>query len=401
MRSRLANRCLCVVLSLWLAGAATAQPRPAPVPTTATLPFAADLREEVRRFAVTVTDRQGVTQTRQIPVSLYRPPGSGPFPLAIVSHGRGPAPQRGQPERQRFEPLSRYLVSKGYAVAVPTRVGYGETAGDFDPEGVGTCQAMQPEAMAAAGSDQVLATLEFARTLPWVDGGRWVALGQSVGGLITAAVAARNPPGLAAAISFSGGHGGNPHHRPGAPCSPQQLERLWAERAAASRIPLLWLYWANDQYWGNEVPQRWAAAWAAGGGRVEFHMLAAAGTDGHRGLHIDMDHWVPLVEQHLARAGFTQSGVPLRPPASAFARLDDLAMVPTSQAHREGHYRAFLGAEPPRAFAVGPTGAVGRARGDWAIGRALAACAARSPMPCRLYAVDDDVVWVPPDSETR
>jgi dienelactone hydrolase len=388
---------LTIGLTIGLAGAAMAQPRPTPAP----LPLAKDLHEEVRRFAVTVTDRHGLTQTRQIPVTLYRPAGSGPFPLAIVSHGRSPAAQRGEPERQRFEPLSRYLVSKGFAVAVPTRVGYGETAGDFDPEGVGQCQAVQPEAMAAAGSDQVLATLEFARILPWVDSGRWVAIGQSVGGLVTAAVAARNPPGLAAAISFAGGHGGNPQRRPGAPCGPQQLERLWTERAGAARITPLWLYWANDQYWGSEVPQRWATAWAAGGGRLEFHMLAAAGSDGHRGLHIDMDHWVPLVEAHLARAGFTQPGAPLRPPASAYARLDQLAMVPTSQAHRDGHYRAFLGTEPPRAFAVGPTGAVGRAQGDWAIGRALAACSVRSPMPCRLYAVDDDVVWVPPDSDTR
>jgi dienelactone hydrolase len=394
----LVRRCL-LASALWigLAGVVLAQPRPAP----ASLPLATDLREEVRRFAVTVADRQGVTQTRQIPVTLYRPAGSGPFPLAIVSHGRSPAPQRGQPERQRFELLSRYLVNKGFAVAVPTRVGYGETAGEFDPEGVGGCQAMQPEAMAAAGSDQVLATLEFARTLPWVDGGRWVAVGQSVGGLVTAAVAARNPPGLAAAISFSGGHGGNPQRRPGAPCSPHQLERLWTELAGTSRITPLWLYWANDQYWGTEAPQRWASAWAAGGGQLEFHMLAAAGSDGHRGLHIDMDHWVPLVEQHLARAGFSQSGSPARPTTRTYARLDELARVPTSQVHREGHYRAFLNSEPPRAFAVGPTGAVGRARGDWAMGRALAACAARSPAPCRLYAVDDDVVWMPPDTETR
>ena len=395
MRSRLAVFCL----AIWLGGAAIAQPGPAAMPTLAALPLAADLREEVRRFAVTVTDRQGLTQTRQIPVTLYRPAGNGPFPLAIVSHGRSPAPQRGLPQRQRFEALSRYLVSKGFAVAVPTRVGYGETAGDFDPEGVGTCQDMQPEAMADAGADQVLATLEFARTLPWVDGGRWVALGQSVGGLITAAVAARNPPGLVAAISFSGGHGGNPHRRAGAPCSPQQLERLWAERAGGARVSPLWLYWTNDRYWG--VPRRWAAAWATGGGRLEFHVLPAAGTDGHRGLHIDMDHWVPLVEAYLARAGFTQPGMPARPPASGHARLDDLAMVPTSQAHRDGHYRMFLDAESPRAFAVGPTGAVGRAQGDWAMGRALAACAGRSAKPCKLYAVDDDVVWVPPDSETR
>jgi hypothetical protein len=29
-----------------------------------------------------------------------------------------------------------------------------------------------------------------------------------------------------------------------------------------------------------------------------------------------MDHWVPLVEAYLARAGFGQSGLIARPPAS-------------------------------------------------------------------------------------
>ena len=70
-----------------------------------------------------------------------------------------------------------------------------------------------------------------------------------------------------------------------------------------------------------------------------------------------------------------------------------MAKVPTSQNNRDGAYKRFLEAKLPRAFAIGPKGAAGWATGDWAIGRALGFCQRRSGDRCKLYAVDDDVVW--------
>ena len=54
----------------------------------------------------------------------------------------------------------------------------------------------------------------------------------------------------------------------------------------------------------------------------------------------------------------------------------------------------IVGDIPPLAFAVGASGAAGWASGDWAMGRALGYCQRRGER-CKLYAVDDDVVWVP------
>lgn len=376
--------------------AADAVPRAAATPDAGvTSPLARDLREEVRRIPVTVSDAAGRSQAVAIAVTMYRPAGNGPFPVAIFSHGRSPGDKRAQQGRQRFEVLSRWLVAKGFAVFVPTRAGYGDTFGDFDPEHGGRCSALQLAPMAAAASDQVLAVLQHARTLPWVDARRWVALGQSVGGLATVAVAARNPPGLVAAINLAGGTGGNPDTRPGDPCSPHQLERLFATQAAGARVPMLWLYWHNDRYWGADVPKRWLEAWQDGGGQAEFHLLPAVGTDGHNGPQIDMDTWVPLAEAYLARAGFGRSGIVPRPPPTDWARLADTAKVPASGPVREQLYRAFLAARAPRAFAISPGGSTGWASGDWALGRALGYCQSRRGEPCRLYAVDDDVVWTP------
>lgn len=368
---------------------------PAARSAAAAEPLAADLQEEVQHIPVTVKDLYGREVSRRIPLTIFKPAGDGPHPLVIFSHGRAPVDRRAQQSRLRFEHAARVLVNQGFVVIVPTRVGYGETYGDFDPEDAGGCSQMRIAPMSQAASDQVLATLEHARSLPYVDASRWVAMGVSVGGLTTLAVAARKPPGLVAAINFAGGAGGDPERRPGQPCMPSNIERHWETLATQTTLPLLWLYWENDRYWGAEHPKRWAQAWQQGGGALQFHLLPAVGADGHSGLSIDMNSWVPLVETYLAQAGFTRSAVVPRPPATAFAAIAEVEKMPTTQTVRDSLVQRFLASKVPRALALGPDGAAGYASGDWALGRALGFCQARRGVLCKLYAVDDDVVWVP------
>ncbi len=357
-------------------------------------PLALDLHEEIQRISVTVKDLYGREETRQIPITIFRPEGAGPFPLVIMSHGRATQDKRVLQGRQRYENLARYLVTKGFVVLVPTRVGYGESYGSFDPEDAGnSCSSLQIEPMATAASDQVLATLEFAKRLPYVDVEHWFAMGQSVGGLTTLATVWRNPPGLMAAINFSGGTGGNPDTKPGNPCSPHQIKWLLKSKGGQAKVAMLWFYWDNDKYWGNEHPKDWFKAWTDAGAKAEFHGLSAVGNDGHQGLAIDMNHWTPVVDQFFPRYGFDKSGVPPTPVPSAFAKIDEVDKVPVSQTNRENFYSRFLASKSPRAFAIGPTGGVGWATGDWAVGRALGLCQARRGLKCKLYAVDDEVVW--------
>jgi hypothetical protein len=75
--------------------------------------------------------------------------------------------------------------------------------------------------------------------------------------------------------------------------------------------------------------------------------------------------------------------------------VDEADKVPVSAINRDNLYRRFLSAKLPRAFAIGPGGAAGYASGDWALGRALGFCQSRRGLACKLYAVDNDVVWVP------
>jgi dienelactone hydrolase len=379
-----------LVLGLVVSTLAAASPAPARAEEAAAL----DMREQIQRVPVTVKDMFGRQETKPITITIFRPRGDGPFPLAIMNHGRATDAHRAEQGRQRYEDISRYLVSKGFVVLVPTRVGYAETYGDFDPETSGECNARRLEPMAEALFTQVMVTVEFAKTLPFVDASRWIVVGQSVGGFASVVAVGKHPAGLLAGINFAGGTGGDPDNRPQRPCSPQAVERLWRGLAPGATAPMAWFYWQNDQYWGPDIPKQWHAAWVEAGGKAEFHGMAAAGKDGHSGSGIDMDHWVPLVDDFLARLGFTNSSVVARPPPSGFAAIDDVDKVPISAASRDAAYRRFLEAKPPRAFAVGPHGAWGFVSGDWVLGKALGRCERRGET-CKLYAVDNDVVWVP------
>lgn len=283
---------------------------------------ALDLREEVLRLPVTVRDARGRSETKSIAITHFRPPGDGPFPLVVMNHGRAVADKRAGQGRQRYEALARYFVSKGFAVFVPTRLGYGDTYGDFDPEASGGCGVSRLPAVAQAASEQVLAAVALAAEQPWVDARHWFVMGGSVGGFTSLAVAARHPPGLIGAVNFSGGHGGRPDTHPGDPCGPRAISSLWQKQAATATVPTLWLYWENDRYWGAEWPVRWAEAWREGGGQVEFHSLSAVGTDGHAGTRIDMARWVPLMETFLGGLGYTRPGLLARPNGPAARRRE-------------------------------------------------------------------------------
>ncbi len=371
-------------------GVAHAQTAPEPGLTVEVV--AKDMREETVRIPVTVKDMYNRQETRTIPIIIFRPQGDGPFPLVVFNHGRAVTAKRATQGRNRPENLARYLVGKGFVVMAPTRVGYAETYGDFDPEDSGSCSQQRIEPKAIAASDQVLATVELAKTLPYVDATRWIVAGQSVGGLTAVTTVGRNPPGLLAGINFAGGSGGNPDDRPGRPCNPNTISNYWGSLAKNAKVPMLWLYWRNDKYWGEDVPKQWHKSWVNGGGQASFKSLAPAGDDGHSGSNIDMDHWLPVVDAFLGELGFNKPAIVTKPAATDFADIADAGKVPVSARSQATAYAKFLEAKPPRAFAVGNKGGWGHAYGDYAVGRALGFCQ-RSGQTCQLYAVDDKVVW--------
>jgi hypothetical protein len=84
-------------------------------------------------------------------------------------------------------------------------------------------------------------------------------------------------------------------------------------------------------------------------------------------------------------------------PKTDYAAVDDIAAVPFLTEAGRAAYREYLGKMTPRAFAVSPNGAWCWAEeGEAPEKRALATCAKSSGQACKLYSVDDYVVWQGP-----
>jgi hypothetical protein len=81
------------------------------------------------------------------------------------------------------------------------------------------------------------------------------------------------------------------------------------------------------------------------------------------------------------------------PPPSRFAPIDNYAAIPFINAGGREGYQKYLGMRKPKAFVIAPDGAWSAASlGADPVSSAMASCS-KGHGGCRLYAVDDDVVW--------
>ena len=272
-----------VFLGLWLAA----------------LPAEAEINEEVVDLPVTVTNRAGAKISQPIKLTIFRDDARAKAPFLVLNHGRsGNAYVRAAMGRARYSDNARYLVSLGYAVFVPTRIGYGVTYGP-NIEDTGPCQRKVYPTGYEAAAQLTLQVIDYAKTRSYVEPARGIVMGQSYGGATALAIAAKRVPGVLAAINFAGGGGGDPEKSPEKPCRPDLLAELFATYGATARIPTLWLYSTNDRYWGPELPKAWLKAFTDQGGKAEFVELPAHGDDGHSSFTRNPDAWKPAVEGFL------------------------------------------------------------------------------------------------------
>jgi dienelactone hydrolase len=249
----------------------------------------------------------------KVHTQVFKPEGPGPFPLVVFSHGRAGKPE----ERQSLEyPVLRghvtYWMRKGFAVVAPIRPGYGVTGGadleastiGINKQGVCTGSPLFEQAVGNA-ADVVSEVVAWARRQAWVNNTKIVLVGQSVGGMTTVAAGARALPGVIAYINFAGGHGGNPDYNPGKSCFPETLTSLYGKYGRTTRIPNLWLYASNDQYWGPDMPQLWHDAFARAGGQGRLIKTGPVpGEDGHKLLSKGGRLWGDHVNPFMDSLGF-------------------------------------------------------------------------------------------------
>lgn len=392
---RSATNAVVFVLFACLAMRAGAQSLQTQEEGVANQPIAADLSETVSRVPVTVQPLFGDPRSGEMIITHFKPAGSGPFPAVVVHHGRSDT-DRANPSRWRYTEMARYWTRRGVAVFVPTRLGYGDTGLEPDPEYTGECNRKRYDIAAKVTATQSLAAIEFAIKQPWVDRSKVIVMGQSMGGFTTIATMEAKHPSVIAAINFAGGGGGNPKDRPRDPCGATLMGNVLAAagKANAGATPMLWLYAENDNYWGASIPRKWHEAYTSAGGKAELVMFPAVGADGHSLIGTGRHLWRSVVDRFIAPFGIVPPKAEHVPQPTNFAEVDDASKLPLVKDDvKSNGYRRFLSADLPRAFAIGPKGEWSFQSGDDVIRRTLARCAEFAKTPCKLYAVDDSVVW--------
>ena len=336
----------------------------------------------------------GLTEP-ELEVTVYRPPGDGPFPILLVNHGRAPGDAKLQ---SRYRPVlvAAEFVQRGWAVVVPMRQGFSKSGGR---EITGGCN------VASNGEQQarsVRRTLDWLGVQPWADVSRNVVAGQSHGGLTTLAYGQAPHPGTRLLLNFAGGLRQDS-------CTAWQRGLVVAigDYGRATRLPSIWFYGDNDSFFAPNVWQEAHQRYVDAGGRAELVAFGRFGSDSHAmfGSRAGLPIWLPKVIAALDAAGLPTrvlhpavmtSDVPA-PPASGFAQVGDLDRLPIRGDRARQGYQAWLAADGPKAFAIHAI------KGQWASAwggdrpllRALQRCERGAQQPCRLYAVDDQVVWAP------
>jgi len=266
----------------------------------------AKLIEKIIKVPVKVTDAFGKVIEQDDVVTLYfDDTTTQPRPIAVINHGRAVEPeQRAKFGRATMITNAPWFAAMGFLVVVPTRLGYGVTGGD-DVEDTGSnCQNKNYPPGYEAAAVQTLQILEFVRKRVDVLPDRTLVLGASFGGATAITLAAKNPPGVLAAINFAGGGGGNPDAFPQQPCGTNRLKRMFADYGRTARIPTLWIYSENDQWMGPKYPREWYETFKAEGGVGEFVMFPPNGKDGHGLFAQDPGVWRPTALEFLRAHGY-------------------------------------------------------------------------------------------------
>jgi dienelactone hydrolase len=213
--------------------------------------------------------------------TLFRPPGDGPFPLALIAHASTQnVLRRAQMPQPEYRALAAWLVARGFAVLVPERPGHGATGGRY-LEDQGGCDEADYSRSGYATADSIKAALSYLREQPFIRQDGTVIVGHSAGAWGALAFASENPKGVAVIIAFAPGRGGHANDLPNQVCAPRTLIQSAAEFGEDTRVPVTWLVAANDSYFSPDLSRQMADAFRTGGDSVDFRVLPASGSDGH------------------------------------------------------------------------------------------------------------------------
>ena len=251
-----------------------------------------------------------------LPMLAYvvRPVGDGPFPLAIMNHGVSMRPvDRGFFPLVEFRDAAKWFARRGYLVVAPVGSGYGASAIDIPERGlygpffskVGKCSNPNFHAPGLAVAQVDLWIIDYMTAEKRIVPNDVIVIGQSAGGWAAIALSSLNPPPVKGIIIFAAGRGGRVDGKPNNNCAPDKLVEATGEFGRTSRVPMLWIYIANDTFFGPPLSKRMHDAFTAAGGKAEYHMVPPFGDEGHFfvGSPDAIPIWSPLVTRFLDQRG--------------------------------------------------------------------------------------------------
>ena len=337
----------------------------------------------------------GTWQKVNLQVTFFKPDGPGPFPVAVLNHGK----DRGYPKdekRYRSAYAARYFLSRGYAVVLPMMRGFAGSEGDLFVHG---CDLEDIGASHARDIHRVIDALPRSSIGPFLMRDRIVVFGQSLGGWGTLAVGAEDIPGVRGLVNFAGGI-----EAPNCPGWRLALVNSAGHFGQKTKVPSIWFYGDNDSkfsptVWGGMIEQ-----YNKHGGHAELVAYGSFLDDAHNFLgHAEaIPIWMPKLDAFLGAIGLPNQSIhpellPVSyPPASGYASIVDLAALPLVSDKGREDYHSFLSRPMPRVFLIGSNGATVVTDGGFdPLGRGLGLCAQHN-LRCQSYAIDDYVVWPKP-----
>jgi dienelactone hydrolase len=241
---------------------------------------------------------------------LFRPPGDGPFPLAVIAHASVQnVLRRAQMPQPEYRALAAHLVARGFAVLVPERPGHGATGGKY-LEDQGGCDEADYGRAGRATAEEISAAMGFVRRQPFIRPDGMIVIGHSAGAWGALALAGEDLKDVAAIIAFAPGRGGRANDFPNQVCAPHSLIAAAGEFGKAARVPVTWLVAANDSYFSPALSRQLADAFRGGGAKVDFRVLPAYGGEGH---------WLPETEGGVKSAA-SELDRALKPRSSSTAK---------------------------------------------------------------------------------
>jgi len=276
----------------------------------------------------------------------------GRLPIALITHGKNAKAEENQALRaDMMLPQARDFAARGWLAVVVLRRGYGQSDG-LPGVSRGAAYMACENADLARGfeveADDLDGALKVVAARPDADGSRAIAIGQSLGGGVVLAFAARRPAGLLGVVNVSGGAWRT--NGEGNVCQHADLVAAMATLGARTRIPTLWLYAENDSLFPPELVTRMRDAYAASGGRAELRMFPPVVHDGHR-LFADFGgrvKWLRAVDGFLQTHGM---------PNTNLARAEMVMSTTKLAARSRPVVDEYLSTPAPKLLVATPSGA--------------------------------------------